>query len=151
MITDRIGSPAEFSRRILLADQDGRGWSGESSRVGVLAVDDQAYFRGVMRDVIEATDGFELVGEAASGEAAIEVVERLSPNLVILDKRMPGIGGIEACRVLTETHPEIVLLITSVEEPHATAFADCRATFIRKTQLSPRLLRELWQERRIPA
>lgn len=98
--------------------------------------------------MIEETDGFELVGDVASGEAALEAVEELSPQLVIMDKRMPGIGGIEACRVLSQRHPEVVLVMTSVEEPHS--FPGCSATFVPKRDLSPRLLRRLWEETRVP-
>ena len=114
--------------------------------VRLLAVDDQDYFRGVLREVIDRTDGFELVGDVPSGEAALQAVEELSPQLVIIDKRMPGMGGLALCRALTQSHPEIVLVITSVEEPPTTPFSGCNATFIRKQHLSPRFLRELWGE-----
>ena len=60
--------------------------------VPVLVVDDQESFRGVLRDLVAATDGFALVGEAASGEAAINAVEHLSPRLVIMDSRMSGMA-----------------------------------------------------------
>ena len=117
--------------------------------VTVLTVDDQNYFRGVMREVIESTDGFELVGEAASGEAALEAAEALSPGLVIMDKRMPGMGGIEASRLLIERDPEIVVVITSIEEPDEDAMKSClRAAFLQKQHLTPRRLRELWLHRR---
>jgi DNA-binding NarL/FixJ family response regulator len=133
----------------LLVDQGDRDWPREASRVRVLVVDDQDYFRGIMCEVVEATDGFELVGEATSGEAALEAVEELSPMLVVMDKRMPGIGGIGACRALTESHPEIVVVMTSVEEPPPSPFQGCVATFIRKQELSPQLLRELWSQRQV--
>lgn len=117
--------------------------------VTVLMVDDQNYFRGVMREVIESTGGFELVGEAASGEAALEATEALSPGLVIMDKRMPGMGGIEACRRLIGSDPEIVVVITSVEEPDEQAMKSCPgAAFLQKQHLTPRRLRELWLQRR---
>ncbi len=120
--------------------------------VTVLAVDDQESFRSVLRELLDATGGFELVGEAASGEAALEAVERLSPSLVIMDKRMPGIGGIEACRLLADRHPELVVVITSVEEPdRGTAQYARAAAFLRKQELSPRRLAELWREHRAVA
>ena len=74
-----------------------------SPAVRVLTVDDQAVFRGVARDVIEATAGFEAIGEAANGEEALEAVERLAPQLVLLDVRMPGLDGVEVARRLTAT------------------------------------------------
>ena len=71
--------------------------------VRVLTVDDQDLFRGVARDVIDATPGFEAVGEATNGEEGLAAVERLSPELVLLDVRMPGIDGIElATRLLAD-------------------------------------------------
>lgn len=122
------------------------------ARVTVFTVDDQEYFRSVLRDVVQATDGFALVGEAASGEDALEAVEVLSPALVIIDKRMPGIGGVEACRRLTERHPELVAVMTSIEDPdQVVAHASGAAAFVRKQDISPRLLRELWQRHGVGA
>jgi DNA-binding NarL/FixJ family response regulator len=131
--------------------EDNRGAARQVEKtgpVGVLVVDDQAWFREVVRDVVEATDGFRLVGEADSGEAAIDAADRLAPGLVIMDKRMPGMGGIEACRTITERHPEAVVMICSVEDPDAELASDCAAAvFVAKWQLSTRLLREIWRTR----
>ena len=55
--------------------------------------------------MIEATPGFEAVGEAASGEEALDAVDRLDPQLVLLDVRMPGIDGIEVARRLGRDAP----------------------------------------------
>jgi DNA-binding NarL/FixJ family response regulator len=116
--------------------------------VGVLVVDDQAWFREVMRDVVAAAPNFRLVGEADSGEAAIEAVDRLSPGLLIMDKRMPGMGGIEACRAITGRHPEVVVLICSVEDPDPALMDECgAAACVRKHRLSARLLQEIWRTR----
>ena len=83
----------------------------------VLTVDDQAVFRGIAREVIDATPGFESVGEAASGEEALAAVDRLEPELVLLDVRMPGLDGIEVARRLRATHPDTLLVLISIEEP----------------------------------
>jgi DNA-binding NarL/FixJ family response regulator len=116
--------------------------------VGVLTVDDQAVFRRVAGDVIAATSGFEAVGEANTGEEAVEAVERLRPELVLLDLRMPGIGGIEASRRITSSHPETVVVLISIEEPAEIAHAAraCgAATLVRKQDFGPALLRRLWE------
>jgi two-component system, NarL family, invasion response regulator UvrY len=113
------------------------------SPVRVLTVDDQALFRGVARDVIEATPGFELAGEAASGEEALAAVERLEPQLVLLDVRMPGMGGIEAARRIEASHPDTVVVLVSIEE-RADVPSAAATPFVRKQDFGPRLLRRLW-------
>ena len=68
--------------------------------VGVLTVDDQQVFREVAVAVIEATPGFEPVGQAASGEEALRLLETLRPDLALIDVRMPGMDGVETARRL---------------------------------------------------
>jgi DNA-binding NarL/FixJ family response regulator len=115
-------------------------------RVSVLVVDDQDLFRAVMRDVVHATPGMELAGEAASGEGAVDAVQELSPQMVIMDKRMPGIGGIEAARRIHATHPEVVVVLASVEVATPEALEESGgAAFLNKRELSPRALTALWQ------
>ncbi|MDQ3679993.1 MAG: response regulator, partial [Actinomycetota bacterium] len=63
----------------------------DPARVPVLIVDDQAPFRGAARVVLGRTDGFELVGEAQSGEEAVDLVDQLGPRMVLMDINMPGI------------------------------------------------------------
>src|SRR5215207_10684812 len=125
---------------------------GDASRsVRVLTFDDQAVFRGVARDVIDATPGFESVGEAASGDEALRAVERLAPQLVLLDVRMPGLDGIEVARRLQSTHPETLVVLISIEDsidlPSAEQLADS-VPLVRKQDFGPRLLRRLWREHR---
>jgi two-component system invasion response regulator UvrY len=116
--------------------------------VRVLTVDDQAVFRGVARDVIDATAGFESVGEAASGEEALEAIGRLVPELVLLDVRMPGLDGIEVARRIVATHPEVVVVLISMEERvDVPTIAQLeRVPLVRKQDFGPRLLRRLWSE-----
>jgi two-component system invasion response regulator UvrY len=121
----------------------------ETAEVTTLVADDQEPFREVLRHLVAATPGFRLVGEVSSGEDAIVAVRAVSPQLVLMDVRMPGIGGVEAARRLARSHPEIVVILISVhgpEElpPELVAGTDA-ATFVRKQSLRPRVLRELWQ------
>jgi two-component system invasion response regulator UvrY len=121
----------------------------DDAEVRVLTVDDQAVFRRVAHDVIVATLGFVPVGEAASGEAAMQAVDRLNPDLVLLDVRMPGIGGIEASRRITAAHPAAVVVLISIEEPGELAHAvrgSGAATLVRKQDFCPALLRRVWNE-----
>jgi two-component system, NarL family, invasion response regulator UvrY len=114
--------------------------------VGVLVVDDQEQFRKALCDLVSATPELVLVGEAETGEAALDAVESLSPRMVIMDKRMPGMGGVEATRMLKARHPDIVVLLVSVEVPESELMRSCGAAgFLRKQQLSPRVLTEFWQ------
>src|ERR1044072_7855242 len=66
--------------------------------VKVMTVDDHAVFREVAREVVQATMGFEHVGDATSGEEALALAESLDPDLILIDLRMPGIDGLEAAR-----------------------------------------------------
>jgi two-component system, NarL family, invasion response regulator UvrY len=123
--------------------------NGDHPWVSVLTVDDQDVFRRVAHDVIVATPGFQSVGEVCSGEEALGEVERLHPDLVLLDVRMPGIGGVEAARRITSSHPETVVVLISIEEQEsAPADAEtCGAVaFVRKQDFGPSLLQTIWEK-----
>ena len=117
--------------------------------VRVLTVDDQELFRRVAEDVIAATPGFEAVGEATNGEEALAAVDRLAPQLVLCDVRMPGLDGIEVARRLSATHPETVVVLISIGErtdlPAAVQLGDT-VPLVRKQDFGPVLLRRLWHE-----
>jgi two-component system, NarL family, invasion response regulator UvrY len=124
---------------------------GLQSPVRVLTVDDQERFRGVARDVIDATPGFEFAGEAESGEEGLRAVERLAPQLVLLDVRMPGLDGIEVARRLHDSHPETLVVLISIEDPMdipSAAQLGADVPLVRKQDFGPRLLRRLWREHR---
>jgi DNA-binding NarL/FixJ family response regulator len=123
----------------------------ESSEVRTLVVDDQEAFRDALRHLISATAGFTLVGEAASGEDAIAAVETLAPSLVLMDVRMPGLGGIEAARTIAERHPDLMIVLISVhgeeELPAELVNGGEPAEFVHKQNLRPSVLRDLWERR----
>jgi DNA-binding NarL/FixJ family response regulator len=105
--------------------------------IAVLIVDDQPAYRTAMREVVEATPGLRIAGEADSGEAAIAAAQDLSVQLVIVDKRMPGMSGFETCRAITERHPGIAVVVCSVEDPDpVTGKAHGAAAVMRKQDLS---------------
>jgi DNA-binding NarL/FixJ family response regulator len=127
------------------------GPARDSPTVRVLTVDDQARFRGVARDVIEATPGFEVIGEAADGEEALRAVEDLAPSLVLLDVRMPGLDGIEVARRLRAGHPGTLIVLISIEEPAdlpSAAQLGPDVPLVRKQDFRPSMLRRLWHEHR---
>ena len=86
--------------------------------VRVFVVDDSPLFRSAARELIDDTAGFVWIGEASNGEDGVEETLRLQPDLVLMDVRMPGIGGIEAAsRIASHPSPPIVLLITGADLP----------------------------------
>ena len=117
--------------------------------VSVLIVDDQAPFRTSARTVVGFTDGFEVVGEAETGEAAVEQVEALKPKLVLMDINMPGMGGIAATRKITTEHPDVrVVLLSTYDADDLPADArTCGAAgYVHKEQFGPDVLTTLWED-----
>jgi two-component system invasion response regulator UvrY len=116
----------------------------------VLAVDDQAFFRTVLRQVVSATTSLVVVGEADSGERAVELVRELRPDLVLMDVRMPGLGGIAATRRIKELRSEtmVVLLSTTRPEDLPPEAEECSADeIVWKSDLGPTLLDDIWRRR----
>jgi two-component system, NarL family, invasion response regulator UvrY len=117
--------------------------------VGVVTVDDQPYFRGAAHDLIHATPGFEALGEASSGEEALELVDESGAELVLVDVRMPGMDGIETTRQIKAAHPDVVVVLISIEDlsnVRADACTSGAAALVRKQDFRPRLLRDLWTQ-----
>jgi DNA-binding NarL/FixJ family response regulator len=101
----------------------------------------------VVCDVVRSTEGFSLVGLAASGEAALAAAAELSPRLVIMDLRMPGMDGLEASRILTARHPGTVVLLVSVDTPDPEVLGSSAvAAFLPKQRVSPQGLRDMWRD-----
>ena len=82
----------------------------------VLIVDDHVIVREGLRALLEACDDIKVVGEATSGQEAIEAVGRLHPEVVLMDITMPGINGLEAARRLNADHPDVKVLILTMHE-----------------------------------
>lgn len=84
----------------------------------VVLVDDHAVVRAGIKLLIELTKRFDVVGEASSGEAAVERVNALKPDLVVMDIRMPGMDGIAATRRITARNSDVrVLVLTAYDDP----------------------------------
>jgi DNA-binding NarL/FixJ family response regulator len=116
--------------------------------VTVAVVDDHEQARQAARDVVEATPGFATVGVAGCGESALELVERCSPDLMLMDVRMPGLGGVEAARRIAGRKGErpVVVLISGTQQPAVARDPGAygAAAFVHKSRLRPAVLRELW-------
>jgi response regulator RpfG family c-di-GMP phosphodiesterase len=117
--------------------------------VGVLAVDDDPRYLRVARDVIAATPGFHLLGEATTGEEGILQVAVLRPQLVLMDVRMPGIGGLEAARRIMHAADSRVAVILMSANPFTVSpgMVPPRAIgLVGKERLCPRSLQDLWDD-----
>jgi DNA-binding NarL/FixJ family response regulator len=115
--------------------------------VRILVVDDHPVVRAALRDLIAAAPDFVLVGLATSGEEALRDVARLSPQLVVMDVVMPGIGGVEAARMMVSRDPRVAVLLISVDDPWAyldERDRSHRIACLRKQALSTHELGLVW-------
>jgi CheY-like chemotaxis protein len=114
----------------------------------VLVVDDSEVFQQVGASLVAEAQSLRLVGVAASGEEAIELLPELKPDLVLLDVQMPGLGGLETARIIGRDSPQTVVILVSADPGSVAAEAPSTgaATLLSKSDLSPRTLDELWLE-----
>ena len=90
----------------------------------IIVVDDDLSVRTVMRAGLERL-GIDVVGEAADGIEAVEVVRQLNPDVVLMDVQMPGMNGFEATREIKQMQPLVqVVFVTVYEDPHPTRSAE---------------------------
>jgi DNA-binding NarL/FixJ family response regulator len=116
--------------------------------VRVLIVDDQEPFRLAARMVVDVTDGFEVVGEAETGEQGVDMAAELAPDLVLMDVNLPGIDGLEATRrILGVSATQVVLLLSTYEEDeYGPRAAECgAAAYIPKSAFAPERLESAWE------
>ena len=76
----------------------------------VLLVDDESLVRRILRQILLSYRDMELAGEAANGQEAIAAVERLQPDIVVMDIRMPGLDGIAAAREIKTKYPHVKII-----------------------------------------
>lgn len=108
--------------------------TGGPAPTRVLLVDDQPQFRRAAAALINATTGVDLVGEAGSGEQAVDLAARLRPDLIVMDVRLPGIDGTEACRRILRDQPDIrIVLVSTYDRSDLPGVDSCGAArFVRK-------------------
>lgn len=121
---------------------------GQSIRL--LIVDDDIGFRETLRALLARQAEAVIVGEAADGEEAVRLAERLAPDLVLMDLAMPRLNGLEALRRIRARRPDLAVILLTVHDEEVyrrTALAAGAAAFLEKrrlgVELRPTLLRIL--------
>ena len=115
----------------------------ETGKISVLVVDDHTLHRDGTRRILEQHDDLDIVGDAASGEAALAMINQLQPDVVLMDIRLPGMNGIEATRWIRERHPDVrVLIVTAYDDEEYVrgAFDAGAAGYLSKTAPSRELV-----------
>jgi CheY-like chemotaxis protein len=84
--------------------------NGARATVKVLVVDDTAHVRNMLADMLDL-DGFDVVGQAASGEEAVDMSQRAEPDVIVMDYKMPGMDGLAAARAIRNTTPEQPIIL----------------------------------------
>lgn len=82
--------------------------------IRLILADDHLLFRAGLKSMLEKSSDLEIVGEAVDGHATLQLAERLTPDIILLDISMPGLNGLEALRRLSETQPGIRVIILSM-------------------------------------
>lgn len=95
--------------------------------IRVLICDDHPLFRNGIRGLLESIPDTEVVGEAATGQEAVDLAASLEPNVVLMDLKMPGLSGIEATRQIARRVPGAKVLVLSMLEDDESVFAAMRA------------------------
>ena len=109
----------------------------------ILLVDDHQMFRAGIRALIEAEDRFEVVGEASSGDEAVDRVRELKPDIVIMDLAMPGSNGLEATRRISalELDTHVLVLTVHAEEEYLVPVVEAGASgYLTKTSADTDLI-----------
>jgi DNA-binding NarL/FixJ family response regulator len=85
--------------------------------VKVLVVDDTEHVRSMLADMLDL-DGFDVVGQAASGEEALDLSRKAAPDVVVMDYKMPGMDGLKAARAIRDVRPDQpIILYTAYMDP----------------------------------
>src|SRR3712207_8237287 len=90
--------------------------------IRVLIMDDHPIFRRGIRWILESAGDITVIGEAENGQEAIELADRMTPDVVLVDVNLPGINGLEIARVIKRRDPRIRIVVLSVSEDEELLF-----------------------------
>jgi DNA-binding NarL/FixJ family response regulator len=93
----------------------------------ILLVEDHPMFRDGLARMLESVEGFEVVGAAVDGEEAVQLAQRLRPNIILMDLNLPKMSGIEATKQIIQKHPETGILVLTMYDDDSSVFAAMRA------------------------
>jgi two-component system response regulator NreC len=113
------------------------------AEIRVILADDHAIFRAGLKALLDAEMGIEVVGEASTGDEAVERVRELTPDIVVMDLSMPGSGGLEATRRITalELPTKILVLTMHAEQEYLVPVLEAGAHgYLTKTTADRRLI-----------
>ena len=99
----------------------------EAAPIRILVADDHPVVRGGLVALLRTIDGFDVVGEAADGEAAVREAQLSHPDIVLMDVRMPGLDGIEATRRIRAAVPRTRVLVLTMYDDDSTVFTAMQA------------------------
>jgi DNA-binding NarL/FixJ family response regulator len=117
-----------------------------TKKLRILLADDHAVVREGLRALLNADSRFDIVGDASDGLTALAAVERLNPDVVVLDVSMPGMNGVQVARRLKQQHPEVKTIALTVHEEggYLRSLMDAGASgYVLKRSASSELLRAI--------
>ena len=118
----------------------------EMDPIRILIADDQQPFREGLRALFRSMPDVEVVGEAATGQEAVTLTEKLQPDVVLMDIKMPGMNGIEATGQILSASPHISIIVLTMFDDDDTVFAALRAGargYLLKGALKAEMLRAI--------
>jgi DNA-binding NarL/FixJ family response regulator len=95
--------------------------------IRILIADDHRLFRQGLRQICELKGGFEVVGEAANGQEAVDLARSLKPEVILMDIRMPKLDGVQATSLITKEHPESRVIILTMQREDRFVFDAIKA------------------------
>ncbi|QKX16522.1 LytTR family DNA-binding domain-containing protein [Microbulbifer sp. YPW1] len=124
--------------------------STPASNLGVLIVDDEPLARARLARQLQTIDGCQLLGEAADGESAIQQLDSLDPDLLLLDIEMPGESGLQlATQITNRPNPPAIIFCTAHDEFALPAFAVAPSGYLLKPVSVEQLAQAIAQARRL--